>query len=115
MSSHAPQHRVYEPGVAAAPAVSLCQPYSEVDRRVVWNVKEKDLRRAEQQHRLNPGRIARKPATQHVQQRIPQCAEPPKDRCHEPADERAIPIGESCETRVSLFPVELFVERPPTA
>jgi len=115
MLSHAPQNRVYEPGVAAAPAVSLRQPYSEVDRRVVGHIKKQDLYRSEQQHSLNSGSIPRKAAAQHIQQHMPQCAEPPKNCCDEPANERAIPIGESCEPRVSVFAVELFVERPATA
>jgi hypothetical protein len=115
MLGYAPQHSVYETGVAAAPAVSLCQSHGEVDRRVVGNVKEQDLRRAEQQYCLNSGSVARKAAAQHVQQQMPQCAEPPKNRCNEPAGERAIAIGESGETRVRLFAVELFVEWTPTA
>ncbi len=113
LAGEAAEHRVDEAGVARAAAVRLHQPHREVDGGMVGHVEPENLRRADQQRRLHPRRVAGNAALEAKAEQVAQGAEPAQDRRGECADERAVAIGQRREPRGGVL--ELDVERTPAA
>ncbi len=107
----APQHRVDEAGIFGGAPVRLHQPYRQIDRGVIGHVHPEDLRGADQQCALRARRVGRNAAVEQSRQQMPERAEPPQNRRHQPAHQRAVAIGKRFQGRMRAGAVELIVKR----
>ena len=87
--------------------------HGEVDRRVVGDLEEQELRRAHQERAFQARRIGGKAAVEAARDQAAQGAEPPERGRDDATDERAVALGEEREPWISGRPVELLVERSP--
>ena len=108
---HQLSHRVQSDG-AVGNNPTAEQAHAEVDRRMVRNVHEQDLRGADQQRGLDARRIDGESALEEFAHDVAQRAEAAQRGRGEHAGEGAVAVGERGQARM---PFKLQIERAPAA
>ena len=106
-----PQHRIDQSRVARRAAVALRETDGKIHRGMVRHLEKQDLRRADQQHRLDPWRIVGKAALQELLQHVAQRAEPAQHGGGEHAHQRAVTVGQRSQPGMHVRAVQFAVER----
>ena len=104
------QHGVDEAGIFRGAPVRLHQPHREIDGGMIGNIHPENLRGADQKRALRAWRVRRDAAIEQARQQMPERAEPPKDRRHQPPHQGAVTVGECLQAGMRAGAVELIVE-----
>ena len=92
-------------------AVGARQPHRKIDGGVVGHIEEQDLRRADQQHDLDPWRLLGQPAFEKQPDQMAQRAEPAQRGRDQRTGERPIAVGEAGKPGIGAGAIELLIER----
>ena len=82
---------------------------------MVRHIEEQDLRGTHQQRGFDARRILRKARFEELANEMPQGPDPPQHGCDQLAHQRAVAVGERCQSGMLFGAVELRIEWTMTA